>query len=507
MAIEQRDATLVRAVATSVVALFSLLPVLAALAGAFGADLALLAGSRIWVLLLRTCLRATAVSILALLVGVPLGAAFARLRIPFRGPLLLLHLLPACLPPLLLALGWFHLFGRSGVLGSDLSATLLFGEAGAIGVLALALAPIITASAWLGIGSVDASLEEAGLIVAPPLVVLRRIMVPAAWPAITMGGLLVFVLAFGELAVPMFLRVDSYSAAVFSRLGGIDYAPGEAAVLVLPLIPIAVLLFALERRFLAPRLGAVAGRSERAPLRFANERWIGALVSAAALLPVVSIAGLCARADFTASIRWIGPSVGNSVLAGGTAAAIITALAAILAPAIARESRIGRFADAVSVVVFIVPPAVLAVGIIDVWNRPALRPVYGTIAIVIVGFVARYGIVGIRTLGAALVRSPPSLEDAARSMGASHLRILFRILLPMHARAVLGAFVLALLFCLRDVEAAIAYYPPGGETLPVRIFTLEANGPEAVVAALAVMQVLLTVFLIALASLLHRAAR
>jgi iron(III) transport system permease protein len=46
-------------------------------------------------------------------------------------------------------------------------------------------------------------------------------------------------------------------------------------------------------------------------------------------------------------------------------------------------------------------------------------------------------------------------------------------------------------FCLRDLETAVMYYPPGGEPLTVRIVTLEANGPGAVVAGLALVQLVL----------------
>jgi len=39
------------------------------------------------------------------------------------------------------------------------------------------------------------------------------------------------------------------------------------------------------------------------------------------------------------------------------------------------------------------------------------------------------------------------------------------------------------------VETVALSYPPGGETMTVRLFTLEANGPTHVVAALAALQV------------------
>jgi iron(III) transport system permease protein len=57
-------------------------------------------------------------------------------------------------------------------------------------------------------------------------------------------------------------------------------------------------------------------------------------------------------------------------------------------------------------------------------------------------------------------------------------------------------------FCLRDLESAVLFYPPGGEPLTVRLFTLEANGPTAVVAALAVTQVAMTAVALGLGAIL-----
>jgi hypothetical protein len=45
----------------------------------------------------------------------------------------------------------------------------------------------------------------------------------------------------------------SHLAAVFSRLGGMSYAPGEAFALVLPLISIALVLLWLEQRLVGTR--------------------------------------------------------------------------------------------------------------------------------------------------------------------------------------------------------------------------------------------------------------
>lgn len=104
---------------------------------------------------------------------------------------------------------------------------------------------------------------------------------------------------------------------------------------------------------------------------------------------------------------------------------------------------------------------------------------------IVLALSARYAALGIRPLGVALARSSPALEDAARVAGAGYLRRLARIVGPLHVRALAATWLLVLVFCLRDVETAALVYPPGGDTLTVRILTLEANGPPAVVAGLA----------------------
>ena len=156
---------------------------------------------------------------------------------------------------------------------------------------------------------------------------------------------------------------------------------------------------------------------------------------------------------------------------------------------------------------FVIPAAVLGVGLIAVWNHEATQAVYGSLAILVVGFVARYSVVGIRTAATLFTQSPEELEEAATAMGASFVRRFSRVVLPVHVRGLVAAWFLALVFCLRDLETTVLFYPPGGEPLTVRIFTLEANGPEEVVSALAVVHVMATAGVLALGWLLVRRSR
>ena len=472
-------------------------------------ELALLESTRPWRLFAITFVRAACVAACALAIGVPFGVLVARSDAPGRRVAFALHGLPGFLPPYLLALGWFHLFGRTGLFGSEWTASLLFGEFGAVAVLTLALAPLATALTALGAWGMDASLEDAARVTASPKRVLARTVLPAAAPGIAVAAVLIFALAFAEVGVPMLLRVDAYPAAVLARLGGIDFAPSEALVLALPLGLVALVLLALERRLVASRDYAVLGLrgAARAPLPLDGWRVPAAvacaLAAVLAVAPLLALGIVAARGGGLTSVpQWIGGSFGVSLLTATGGATVIVLLGVPLAHALIRGRPGARLTDGLAILAFVTPAAVLGVGLIQTWNRPSTAWLYGSLAIVVLGFVARYAAVGLRASASVLAQSSPRLEESAAVLGAGYLRRLLSLLVPLHARGLLGAWLLTFIFCLRDLESAILTYPAGGAPLAVRIFTLEANGPEPVVAALACVQVsLVAAVLVALALL------
>ncbi len=469
-------------------------------------DLGALDSAALWLLFARTAASAGVVTLLTLAIGVPLGLALARSDAAGRTLALVLHAFPLFLPPFLLALGWFHVFGQNGVAGSLATSRALFSSAGAVAVMASVLTPVVTLMTVLGLDGIDPNLEEAARIAAPPRRVAARILLPLAWPSTAVGGLVVFALAFGELGVPVFLRVPAYPAAVFARLGGLDYAPGEAFTMTVPLLGVALLLLFLERVIRRGRSHASLGlRTGRRAMPLGRWRWpASTAVWLAVLVPLVPILALAARAQPAAALPWFGAATRTSVIAAVSAATLVTTAGLIIGHQRARGQRVGRVLETAGFLLFVTPAAVLGAGLIDLWNRPWVPPLYGTGAMVVLGLAARHAVLGIRPLAIALARSSPTLEDAARVAGARYGRRFLRIVLPLHGRAVAATWVLVLIFALRDLDVAALVYPPGGQTLTVQIFTLEANGPPGVVAALAMAQVAMTAVAVSLGLLLIR---
>jgi iron(III) transport system permease protein len=474
-------------------------------------ELSLLFSARLWRLWWRSILLSGAVTGLSLLIGVPLGAVFEAARFPCRRFLLAAHVGVVFVPPFLPTLGWFHLFGQEGVLGGTMTRALLFSDVGLIMILAACFAPIVTVMTVLGIAGVKGSMVDAARLVSGPLRTVVQVLIPCAAPAIMLSAIIVFALAFSELGVPMFLRVDVYPAVVFSRLGGMDFSPGEAAVFVLPLVLAAIGLLIAERRFGGTRAIASLGNEpgSREPLFTSRACFllIGALAAGMSLAPFLALGWHAAkRGGFSEVHRWLGDAVGSGLGASASAAVVVTPLALIIGLELARRARIGVWLDAVAVLAFILPSSILGVGMILAWNHRSTQWLYQTPAILAVGFVARYAAIGIRTFAAVAAQLPTSLDDAARVAGAGYLGRL-ALVARLAPRGLLAAFSLSLVFAFRDLETAVLYYPPGGETLTVRIFTLEANGPPGVVSALALVHVAITFAAVGIVLIPFRAVR
>ena len=95
----------------------------------------------------------------------------------------------------------------------------------------------------------------------------------------------------------------------------------------------------------------------------------------------------------------------------------------------------------------------------------------------------------LKSSSAALQQVHPSLEEAARSCGASHLESLKDITLPLIKPAMLSGFFLVFLPCMRELTTSVLLYGPKSRTLGVMIYSLRVNGMIPSAAALSVLTI------------------
>ena len=114
---------------------------------------------------------------------------------------------------------------------------------------------------------------------------------------------------------------------------------------------------------------------------------------------------------------------------------------------------------------------------------------------IIVGHVVIALPIAIRSVASSLEGIDVSLEEAARSLGASPLQTFARIVVPLAGSGVLAAMLFAFTISFTDANVALFLTGPGATTLPVEVFTYLLWESTPIVAAIATLQVALVMLI------------
>lgn len=111
------------------------------------------------------------------------------------------------------------------------------------------------------------------------------------------------------------------------------------------------------------------------------------------------------------------------------------------------------------------------------------------------------------TVKARLAGMDPSIEEAARDLGANGVRIFFDITLPAIMPAILSGSLLAFAASFDDVVISIFVTGAKINTLPIKIYTSMKTGITPEINALATMILLVTIILVVLSQMIGRYKR
>jgi len=492
-----------------------------------------------WRAALHTLEYAALTTVFAVVAGAAVAILVARTDLPGRRVFGRLTLLPLLLPSLGLVLGWIVVWGPGGYLSSLLHTHLHVGTLdintipGMSVIEATRLLPVAYMTCEAALARADSSLEDAARSAgATPLAVLRSVTIPMLRPALLNSGTLIFTLSIASLGIPLLLGtphniqfVSTYLYLQWTNASSPDSPLVSAGAMLLLLV--ATLLLLVRNRMLGAeaRYVSVAGKAGRTAL-LSLRAWRWPLAVAVALYLVLStlvpVLGLALMSFVTFLTPLIAPwhlltwsnwhilgtgvylrSIEHSALlalVGGVATTAVVALATL----VAHRSRlpVRRTLPFVMLYPRAIPGLIIGIGFF--WAFLQTGAIGGWLRQGIWGILLAFCI---RNLPFAYVVMYPTmarigeeLDRAGRSVGAGWWRTCRSIVLPLLKPALFASFVLMFVEILNDYDPALFLVRPGTEVIGTTMLDTFLQGIVGPVASLAMVQVGVTVVVLALAA-------
>jgi iron(III) transport system permease protein len=177
----------------------------------------------------------------------------------------------------------------------------------------------------------------------------------------------------------------------------------------------------------------------------------------------------------------------NNLIVGCSAAAIGVMLSAAIAWVVIRTRLPGRrILDMLAFSPIAIPGTVMGIALLWLYLTLPI-PIYGTLWILLVGFLGKYMTFAVRSSYASLTQIHPELEEASTSCGAPWLKTFTRVTLPLMAPGLLIGFLFILSLSFRVLSLPVMISHVNTRMLPSFIFDLYDQGKYEVLSAMGVM--------------------
>jgi thiamine transport system permease protein len=461
-------------------------------------------------------------TLLTLLLALPAAYVFARYDFPGKTLLRAIATVPFVMPTVVVAAAFTALLGSRGLLNTTLQSLLGLSQPPiqierTLTMILLAhvfynytVVLRIVGGFW---STLDTRLEQAATVLGASRVrAFREVTLPLLLPAIGAAALLIFIFTFLSFGVvlllggPAFATVEVEIYRQTAQFLKLDVAAALSLVQMLATLVMTLVYTRLQARGAVPlELRARTANTRRAH-SWRARLLVGATIVALLLLLGTPLLALALRSasgadgrptlsyyallsqNRTGSAFFVPPLVAirNSLLFA-LAAMLLALLVGVPAAyllsmqnakfgmqkdAIRQPFCILHFAFRLLDPLFMLPlgtsAVTLGLGYILALGRPPLKLIGSPLLIPIAHALLAFPFV-VRSLLPALRGLDPRLREAARALGASPLRLLREIDLPLLFPALLVGAVFAFTVSLGEFGATLLLYPPDYPTVPVVI--------------------------------------
>jgi len=324
------------------------------------------------------------------------------------------------------------------------------------------------------------------------------VALPLARPAIVGGVSLALMETLSDYGTVQYYGVDTFTTGIYRTWFGLG-APSAAAKLAAMLMIFVLFLILAERYSRGARrfhhtstryrdLPAHRLKGRKALLAFAAcalPLVLGFIVPAGQLIvwTAATADSMLDRSFFTLAF--------NSVTLAAITGVIAVAVALLVAYALRLRGTVPvRAAARTAGLGYAVPGSVIAVGVLlpfawldnqfDALARAWLGMstgliLTGTIAGLVFAYLVRFLAVSLNTVEASLAKVTPSMDGAARSLGASPGRVLWRLHVPVVSGGLMTAGLLVFVDVMKELPATMILRPFDFNTLAVRAFELASD--------------------------------
>ena len=430
------------------------------------------------------------VTLFTTVLSLPLALFLVRYNFPGKGLLNGLILIPMVLPPFVGAIGMRQLLARFG------SVNLLLLEMGIINqpidwlgggsfwavviLESLHLYPIMYLNLAAALANVDPSLEEAAKnLGANRFQLFTTVTFPLMLPGYFAGAIIVFIWAFTDLGTPLVFEYREVIAVqIFNMVTDLHQNPMGYAFVV-AVIGLTLFFFYLSKRILGGGgyemlgRGHVAAAARPATTTMTVVAYALVLgVSAFALIPHLGVllTSVTQRWFFSVlpseyTLKFYHDvfshdltllSIKNSLLLSSLSTIIDIVLGVAIAYLLARKRVPGRSVlDALAMLPLALPGLVLAFGYVAAFSATPLDARINPVPLLVIAYAVRRLPYMVRAAYAGFQQTSVALEEASINLGASPMKTLFQITMPLIFANLIAGAVLAFSFAMLEVSDSL----------------------------------------------------
>lgn len=485
------------------------------------------------------------VTVVSLVLGGFLAWVVVRTNTPLRKLITALCLIRLLIPGVLPTVAWISLANPStGILNQWLrdwfpwvhGAILnVYSMPGMIWVESLDAMPLAFLLLSAALRSTDPSMEEASLISgASRLRTTLRITFPVILPAVLGTLILTVIRGFETFEVPVLIglpgHIITFVVEVYTNTTGVPSDTGLASVYAVLVLAFCVCLIWLYNRLTrnTSMFTTVSGKAFRPrPTNLGGARWATLAVSLLILLFSIALPLLVlVWASFSPPFQPIQPFtakgishftlanysgvfhndttvrafVHSTVLAAAAALIVVLLISIVAWITVKTKVRGRKILDYLAFAPIAIPSVLMGVSFL--WFYVSLPvPIYGTLWILLLLYIARFTPVAMRVLSASMTQIDNELLEASMMTGSSWWRAFRTVALPLLKPGLLASALYVGVLAFRELSASIFVYTGGNEVVGVTMFSIWGDGSFTGLAAFGMLVLLVVGFVSLIATL------